>query len=626
MRLGHHELNKTIDEHQIEMADIVKDPKTLVFIDTNILAYLYKLHSTARNEFFYWSDSIIGEKRLFLPGWAANEYLNRVTTNKLDSYTHKSKEPSQAKKAYEALYETASLFVDDDLLKKISFQGNRTEFLEGFRNTIDSLEQYTCAFKQQFKPGDIHAEITNHFSEVVLESDLANLCLRASKEGDVRFEHRLPPGFQDNGKGENRFGDLIIWFEILSKSVDTKGTFDKVLFITNDEKSDWVYAPKMRAVLAAGNRKLIGNNKPEIKIADPRLVSEFSQKVGHSNFSICSLATLVESLSKGDPTRFTHLAGAIQIDIQETEEVVAEDVVEAGPEDVAEAGAEDAVEVVAEDVVEVVAEDVVEAGAEDAVEAEPENPAYVYDEEALQDRNYQVDAPSEINNIIRDLMSHNWYSQNPAIYKISTLRDQQLSPSSCFVLGRNIYQAACGNSQKAMEYIASLHRRLAIFPQETAQHILSGMLYEVYFDSNSEFRNKAKFDYADKLLSLITEEPYLEAKTFIRSHLHAHRERLLFIPGDTEMKKVEIVTEPAENEQGEPTLILQSVLLDGTELIIDGVDYFAETTFDLGEVRLTISEAFAIPKWALTCELKPKPPYVAKFELPEGKLLKPEQA
>lgn len=162
MLFGHHTVDKTMDEHLREIAALASDPHTLVFLDTNILAYLYKLHEAARQEFFTWLDSAVAAGRLAIPAWAASEYLSRVTAKSLDSFTPKSKEPSQARRALDALHETAALFVDDSLLNKVAFVGNRAAYLSGFRNAIDALDPYIRAFSHQFDPGVIHQQVVDH--------------------------------------------------------------------------------------------------------------------------------------------------------------------------------------------------------------------------------------------------------------------------------------------------------------------------------------------------------------------------------------------------------------------------------------------------------------------------------
>lgn len=620
MRLGHYEFDTTIDEYHKNLADIVNNKKTLIFFDTNILAYLYKLHANARSEFYAWSDSIIKEERLFLPSWAASEYANRVTTNKLEDYTSKNDNvsPDKAKKMYLALYEMASLFLDDDILSRNHFEGDRNQFLDEFLSTIKSLDKYTMAFNTQFKVGDVHNEITSLFSQIVLNSNLTELCAKANREGDARFEHRLPPGFKDGGKGENRFGDLIIWYEILEQSKNLDDKFDHIIFLSNDEKSDWVYSPKFRAVVHAGNRKQVSNKNPIIKVADPRLVAEFNNTIGHSNFTICSLALLIESLSKIDPKRFTNLAGAIQINIQENKE---------DTEHVGEGTKPAQEEIVpAQEYAELVEEEILPAQ-EDAELANDDDPVFIYTQEALSDSLYEVDLPSEINEIIRALKSYNWYTQNPAISKISSIVDENLDASSCFVLGRNIYQAACGNSQKAIEYMTSLSRKLQIFPDEIANHILAGMAFEIYFDSKAQYRTSIKFDYASNVLSLLATDNFEPAKNFIRHHLQAHKDELLFMPGDQGEPKQEITINAALSDEDDSSFVLTSVVFNNKELIDDEDEPFwpYSSEYSVSKIRTEISSTLAIPKWAL----------ILKFnnnlgdkclKLPQGKVLTPLNA
>ena len=602
MQLGYCEFDTTVDEHHRKLAEIVDSKKTLIFFDTNILAYLYKLHSNARNEFYMWADSAIHEERLFLPGWAANEYSNRVTTNKLGDYTYKGNDssPDKAKKMYDILHEMASLSVDDDILAKNEFNDGRERFLDEFRTAINSLSKYTKVLKTQFKVEDVHNEITNHFSKIILNSNLAQLCMKANREGDTRFKHRLPPGFKDSAKGENRFGDLIIWYEILENSKKLRKNFNHVLFLSNDEKSDWVYAPKSKAIVNSNNnRRLVPNNDPIIKVVDPRLVAEFNNVVGHSNFTICNLASLIESLSKIRPQHFTNLAGAIQINIQEFENSTTGKIKPLEKDAESKEGhtelSENSTESIDENT------ESVEEGSNSA--EDNNNPIIRYTQEALQDVSYQADTSSVINSIIHALKSHNWYKQNPAISMISKLADEHLDPSSSFVLGRNIYQAACGNSQKATEYMTSLSKKLDIFPIETANHILAGMAFEIYFDSNAQYREKFKFSYASNILRLLTNENFKPARDFIRNKLLEQENDLLFMPGESGEPKKEITINVGISEENNSSFILNSVLFNDKELIIDiesTDNFWHESIYTASKIKAEISTTLAIPQWALT--------------------------
>lgn len=659
MLFGHHVIDKTFDEHVRDIADLASDPQTLIFLDTNILSYLYKLHEAARQEFFAWSDAVAATNRLVVPAWAASEYLARVTSKNLDSYTPKSKEVEQVKRLLGGLFDTASLFVDDASLRRIGFVGDRAAYLANFRAAITSLSPFTGVFSQDFDPGVIHRQIESHLSPVILDSDLAELCVRASNEGPGRFEHRMPPGFRDEDKPENRFGDLIIWFEILAKSASSTVDFPKVLFISRDEKSDWVYAPKMRMEIVRGVRKPVGNARPEIKLADPRLVSEFCRATGHANVTITSIGTLVEGLSKTNPTQFTHLAAAIQINIEESAPSTTPAAEEPAPPDSAESIEVPAPEVPADGPAlptELQPEPIVDNLRTDGQVEVPELPAapqpelvpaqlmapapprLQYELEALQDSHYQADAPPAINAVIRALKSHNWYTQNPAIATIRTFRNEDFTPSSWFVLGRNLYQAACGNSQKAMEFMVALETQLKQFPQATAQHLLAGMLYEIYFDAQGEFRTSAKFGYADKPMAIVADPFYEEALEFISFQLHDYRARLKFQPGERNSKTLQITSEPVpsdpeENPDGQ-LQELRSVTLDGVELLreinVEARDAWERmldrTKLTQERIRAKVSEELAIPRWALVNQFHPAVRGDAEFVVPEGRKLDPSLA
>lgn len=59
------------------------------------------------------------------------------------------------------------------------------------------------------------------------------------KEGEDRYSKKIPPGYKDQKKdgGEyDKFGDLIIWKEIIAKA---KAEKRPVIFISDDAKEDW---------------------------------------------------------------------------------------------------------------------------------------------------------------------------------------------------------------------------------------------------------------------------------------------------------------------------------------------------------------------------------------------------
>ncbi|MDP9655671.1 UNVERIFIED_ORG: putative nucleic acid-binding protein [Pseudomonas putida] len=635
MLLGLNLLKQTKDDFLTDLAILAKAQSTLILIDTNILSYLFKLHAAARQEFFDWTAKAIGEGRLFLPAWCAGEYLARVRENQLHIYTPRSKD-DQPRNQLEAMLDTASLFVDEAVLAASGFTGTRAQYLTGFREAIDGLKQYTRAFRHQFDPDKIHAEIEEFLGPVVLDSPVAQLCDRAAKEGPARIEHRLPPGFRDEGKPENRLGDLIIWLEILRYSEIRKDDFTHVLFLTNDEKSDWVYAPAKRLDTVRGMLRPVPNNNPVLKIIDPRLVSEFKQVVGHEHVAISTLSTLVQGLSKTDPTVVAQLAAAIQIELVASDGVVPES---SAAEAEAAAVEPEAAEVVA--VPEVVQEEPAEADpVAPVLPVEPVPPAGVNPGDAIalaiqvqgyRDADYQSDGPDALNDIISSLKSHNWYIQNPAILKLSTILKEEFSPTSWFVLGRNIYQAACGNAQKAMDFMLNLDSRLRAFPEPASKYVLAGIVYEIYFNGQGDLRQTPKAGEFAKPLALVAKEGYEDVRDFIRAKLEAAGANLFFSPGDERHCLVVVRSEPAAgpDPDDEEKRILTSITLDGREILVAAVpgadDWFVRYRLSYRAKDLVddIAISLSIPHWALGLELYPQVKADARFYIPEGRWLNP---
>lgn len=73
----------TVDivKHQKIILDLLLHDDTIIFIDTNIIALLYKLNNRSRDELFNWLKPLVDKKRLKVPNWVTSEYTNRFITN-----------------------------------------------------------------------------------------------------------------------------------------------------------------------------------------------------------------------------------------------------------------------------------------------------------------------------------------------------------------------------------------------------------------------------------------------------------------------------------------------------------------------------------------------------------------
>src|SRR5262249_50614685 len=65
------------------------------------------------------------------------------------------------------------------------------------------------------------------------------------KIGQVRYEKKVPPGNEDAKKPENKFGDFIVWRQLMDEA---RRIEKPLIFITDDGKDDFWRRPNGRTI------------------------------------------------------------------------------------------------------------------------------------------------------------------------------------------------------------------------------------------------------------------------------------------------------------------------------------------------------------------------------------------
>jgi hypothetical protein len=247
---------------------------------------------------------------------------------------------------------------------------------------------------------------------------------------------------------------------------------------------------------------------------------------------------------------------------------------------------------------------------------------FAYSEEAKADVDFPRPEGKSLSKIINDLKSHNWYTQGPAIDTIFTLSWTSLDKNQTFVLGRNIYQCACGSEHKALAVLNNLRAKLAGLPEESAFHLLNGMFFEVYFDSEGQFRGRQlKGQCLNQLLKLQKLHKFEPSISFIRRALQPYKAHLPFLPATPpEMVILEVTTKASD-----PPL-LTSVKFGDRELLIkvkEQSDFLSTwklsyVQFTVGELKKALEEAWSIPPEQVQIHSSQKINEDLKYRLPQG--------
>lgn len=200
-----------------------------------------------------------------------------------------------------------------------------------------------------------------------------------------------------------------------------------------------------------------------------------------------------------------------------------------------------------------------------------------YREPCVQDSTYVL-TKSKFDGIIGGLKSYVYTTQNTAIRDLRTLKIKSLDISQLFLLGRNIYQTTCAESNEGKKILKSLDSWLDTFFREDENHLLNGMLYEMYFNSNGQFRvGKIKNDGMIELFGLQTNEKFKTSFDFIRKQLQPFKNNLFFVPSSNPKSiAVEVEFTPMDFVRPKKTIkghAVQSVSFKGSKV-------FAQTDED----------------------------------------------
>lgn len=212
-----------------------------------------------------------------------------------------------------------------------------------------------------------------------------------------------------------------------------------------------------------------------------------------------------------------------------------------------------------------------------------------YQEFAYMDSLYDSSKNELIDLVIEKLKTSNWYTQAEGIKQIVKLDFESESASKLFVLGRNIYQAACGECYDAIDFINSFGE--SIINIQAKIHILNGMAYEIYFDSKGKTRKKFKIKKYYPVICLLEKQEYYSCQNFIASKVSLiSNTQYIYIPGSGRIFTLEIIFNDINDN------LLQYLLLDGV-IIYNSEDHEDSNNYYVPYSRLVeiIYEKLVIP-------------------------------
>lgn len=205
----------------------------LIVPDTNILLHLLRHSAEVRGQLM----DVFERKKasLWIPYQVGAEFQRR----RLDVQHH-------SREAYDRLGSDLATFVNQ---AKNSLNQYRAHPVIDIERELSALDVFQADFQQRMTavktrhPTEEFAmsftKVTELFAGKVGAKPTAERVAAIHKEGTDRYAKKIPPGFEDAKKaaeGGDKFGDLVIWMEMIEKAKTDKRP---IIFVTDDGKSDW---------------------------------------------------------------------------------------------------------------------------------------------------------------------------------------------------------------------------------------------------------------------------------------------------------------------------------------------------------------------------------------------------
>ncbi|MFC4419481.1 PIN-like domain-containing protein [Cupriavidus pampae] len=231
----------------------------LFVFDANVLLDLYRLPQSAKNDLI----NVLRNERFNGRIWTGFQVALEFLSNRLDAISDQKNKFSKVRELVTKAiseYEVAgegliteleqlklrrrhSVIDPDRYITRDNIKQS-VKFMSDFLTEINNLEGRHADVNDTDPIKDLVFDIFGgKIGETFDQKKLEEIC----KEGDARYKDKIPPGFKDEKKSGfysfdgaryvRKFGDIILWKEIINKAQSENLKY--VVLVTGDVKEDW---------------------------------------------------------------------------------------------------------------------------------------------------------------------------------------------------------------------------------------------------------------------------------------------------------------------------------------------------------------------------------------------------
>ena len=196
-----------LSSYRQEQVDILRSDDCIVFLDTNLLAWIFRLNDQAAREFFQWLEQLAQNERLIIPAWTIHEYNQHLLRDDPKFFLPHKAVGKQLNANLAELEKVAHLMISDASAKELGYSNTETLF-SAFSQASKTIQ--LCVDHLANKARERRSKLITYLEELItkcaIKSNVHELADAAVREAPARYANRLSPGYSDESKTENERG------------------------------------------------------------------------------------------------------------------------------------------------------------------------------------------------------------------------------------------------------------------------------------------------------------------------------------------------------------------------------------------------------------------------------------
>ncbi|OAZ75688.1 hypothetical protein SRCM100623_00361 [Acetobacter pasteurianus] len=204
-------------------------------VDTNVLLDLYRYHNSTRDKILSAIESF--SPRIWISNQACEEFFSNRKKVILDSEKIFKDASSKLSEIHTNLINEVAQLKGFRLIPRSVIDEFEKQISSLFHNTQNNIVDIKNSYPKYMIEDPILLRISNIFDRKVGNAFKEDEKRDLIEEGKRRFENKIPPGFKDDSKPDERgYGDFLLWSEVINYA---KSESVPVILITSEQKEDW---------------------------------------------------------------------------------------------------------------------------------------------------------------------------------------------------------------------------------------------------------------------------------------------------------------------------------------------------------------------------------------------------